>query len=591
VVAKLYKPAGASSSNIVPGVLAIHGYNNDKDVQRPHAIELSKRGIAVLAVDVLNHGDSDNVNRSTSNPTPFAALSYLKALDFIDETKIGVTGHSFGAINTYTIAITDPTITAIAPVAFGFEVPGTTIAFGISFYQIARLINPNLDILHVASWGEEFFRDADVTINEHLQNGLDGLNDFLGITDAEYDKTYGAFGAGATRVEMLKKTHPGQTHSRKSTAAITKFFMQSLLGTPEPWADQVVDGHLTYWIADLVGVISMAALIFSIIPLAILLMKIKFFGEVGQPMPKYRDSYAPKKSVWWIFGLVNAAIGFVTYVFNTQYSKIPEGGTEDIATWVFDGDMLGGWLPNVFKSAIGNAFEAFYLVNAGLMILIVLNWWIFIYRRKNVGFYHLGANYCMPTDELEGREKPHGWRIFGKTLLIAVALIVYMYIVTFGASFLSVEIRGPWSGLKVLTWARALEFLVYLPGILLFFLFNAGIWMFGMMRQKEYETEAKTVFMWWIKICVVMLGGLILINLLQYIPMYIGLSGPWLNDASFAPMMVLQLWSFYPFAAGYFLILIIFYRKTGKIWLGSIVVAVIATWMFVGSYLMYPVPL
>ena len=91
---------------------------------------------------------------------------------------------------------------------------------------------------------------------------------FTGET-AQWDYTYGTFGAGATRFELLKKTHPGQTHSRKSTAAITKWFMQSLQGVPEPWADQMVDGKLTYWIADLFGVISLAAMIFSILPLAV----------------------------------------------------------------------------------------------------------------------------------------------------------------------------------------------------------------------------------------------------------------------------------------------------------------------------------
>ena len=41
----------------------------------------------------------------------------------MDETNIGVTGHSFGAFNTYILALGDPTLKAIAPVAFGVEVP------------------------------------------------------------------------------------------------------------------------------------------------------------------------------------------------------------------------------------------------------------------------------------------------------------------------------------------------------------------------------------------------------------------------------------------------------------------------------------
>ena len=581
--AKLYVPDGVSDINPAPGVLAVHGYNNDKDVQRPHAIELSKRGIVVLAVDTLNHGDSSWANTSLPGveSVPYGALDYLRNLTFVDPTKLAVTGHSMGAFAALSIALANPDLEAIAPIAFS---PGLMTLYG----GFLRVLNPDLDILHVGSWGEEFGREYNETIDEFLASGLEAINGFLGITDAEFDHTYGDFTTGATRFEVLKKTHPGQTHSRKSTAAITAFFLQALLDYTEVDAFASANkGNMVYWISDLFGVFSMAGLIFSIIPLAILLMKTKYFSAVEQKMPKYRESYAPKAGVWWIFGVINAGLGFLTFVFNTSYSFTPEGGTEDVATWVFDGPMLKNWFPKLFPSAIANAFESFYLVNAGIMILLVTIWMLFIYRPKRVGFYHMGANYKIPADELsEGQAKPNGWEVFGKTFLIVLILIGYMFAVTFGASFLSVEIRGPWSGLKILTLERAVQFQWYFPAILLFFIFNAGVWMFGMMRQREYKTEALTIFVWWLKICAVMLTGLIIINLLQYVPMYLGLTGPWLNNWAIAPMMVLQLWSFYPIAAGYFLILIIFFRKTGRIWLGSISVSVIATWMMAASYIM-----
>ncbi|MBN2156661.1 MAG: alpha/beta fold hydrolase [Candidatus Lokiarchaeota archaeon] len=575
---KLYVPEGVDDTNPAPGVLAIHGYNNDKDVQRPHSIELSKRGIVVLAIDVLNHGDSDYANTTEVNPTPAAALNWLGNLTFVDPNKIGVTGHSMGAFYTILLALSYPHIEAIAPIAFS---PSMLTGY-LNFIKFG---NPTIDVLHVSSWGEEFGRESDEQIDEFLQRGLDAIGAYVGVTDPAYDTTYGDFTTGASRFELLKKTHPGQTHSRKSTAAITAFFMQSLLDYNEADAFECSNkNNMVYWLADLFGVISMAGLIFSIIPSAILLMQIKFFGEVAQPMPKYRETYAPSTTVWWIFGLVNATIGFLTYTFNTEYyNDGPRAGD-----WVFDGTMIGEALPNIYRSGIANDFLAFYLVNAGVMILIVLFWSLVIYRPKRVGFYELGVTFNMREDDLtEGYEKPHGWRIFGKTLLIAMAIFLYMYGVTFAASFLNVELRGPWSGLKLMTWERAVTFWYYFPGVLLFFIFNAGIWMFGMMRQKEQKTEAGTVFIWWIKICVVMLTGLLLLNILQYVPMYIGLTGPFLNDWSIAPMNVLQLWSFYPIAAGYFLILVIFFRKTGKMWLGSIICSSIATWMMVTSYIMF----
>jgi hypothetical protein len=83
-----------------------------------------------------------------------------------------------------------------------------------------------------------------------------------------------------------------------------------------------------------------------------------------------------------------------------------------------------------------------------------------------------------------------------------------------------------------------------------------------------------------------MLTGLVVLNILQYVPMYLGLTGPWINDWSVAPMNVLQLWSFVPIAAGYYLVAIIFFRKTGKIWLGSLLISALTAWTMVTSFIM-----
>jgi len=581
---KLYLPPLVSSEHPGPAVLAIHGYNNDKDVQRPHAIELSKRGIVVLAIDVLNHGDSEYANTSEVSEIPAEAFEWLSTQPFVNPDRMGITGHSMGAF--YTLLLTMPgfvggfgyQVAAIAPVAF-------SPALAIPYLGLVRLNNPDVDILHVSSWGEEFGREGDETINEFLEVGLDAIGPFVGVSDPQYDYTYGTFGSGASRFELLRKTHPGQTHSRKSTAAITAFFMQSLKLYNEEYAYKSANkDNMVYWVADLFGVISLAGLIFSIIPLAILLLNSKSFKEVGQPMPKYKESYGPKIGIWWIFGAINIGIGMLTYIFNTEYSNDgPKNGD-----WVFDGTMIGEFLPNIYRSGIANDFLAFFVVNAGVNILIVVFWYYVVYRPKRVGFYELGANYCVPSDEVQG-EKPHGWRIFGKTVALAAILFVYMYGITWiAANTAIVEIRGPWSGLKLMTPERAVSFWYYFPGVLLFWVFNMGVFMFGMMRQKERKTEAGTILIWWLKICVIMLTGLVLINLIQYVPMYIGLTGPYLNGLwSIAPMNVLQLWSFVPYAAGFYLVAIFFFRKTGKIWLGTLICSAITTWMMVTGYIMF----
>ena len=61
ITGKLYRPIAATDDNPVPGVLLLHGMNNDKDTEGPAALELARRGIVVLAIDELSHGDSDRI--------------------------------------------------------------------------------------------------------------------------------------------------------------------------------------------------------------------------------------------------------------------------------------------------------------------------------------------------------------------------------------------------------------------------------------------------------------------------------------------------------------------------------------------------
>ncbi|MEJ2295903.1 MAG: CocE/NonD family hydrolase [Candidatus Lokiarchaeota archaeon] len=59
IVGKLYRPINVDGANPAPGILGLHGYNNDKDVQRPASLELARAGFVVLAIDELGHGDSE----------------------------------------------------------------------------------------------------------------------------------------------------------------------------------------------------------------------------------------------------------------------------------------------------------------------------------------------------------------------------------------------------------------------------------------------------------------------------------------------------------------------------------------------------
>ena len=57
---KLFVPESASAENPAPGVVYLHGYQNNRETSDPYAIELSRRGFVVLNLDTLGRGNSDN---------------------------------------------------------------------------------------------------------------------------------------------------------------------------------------------------------------------------------------------------------------------------------------------------------------------------------------------------------------------------------------------------------------------------------------------------------------------------------------------------------------------------------------------------
>ena len=117
----LYMPKGASASSPRPAVIVTHGYLNSAEMQDANAIELSRRGYVVLALDMYDHGHS-NINESVYEPyapygaflmtwAPFWVNSMNDAVKYMydqpyvlkDENGngiLGVTGHSMGGFSS-----------------------------------------------------------------------------------------------------------------------------------------------------------------------------------------------------------------------------------------------------------------------------------------------------------------------------------------------------------------------------------------------------------------------------------------------------------------------------------------------------------
>lgn len=102
--ALLLVPKTATAQNKAPAIVVSHGWYNNREMQDLNYVEYARRGFVVLAISMYGHGDSEIIesgswwdDENNANGL-YDGVKYLASLPFVDSTRIGVTGHSNGAL-------------------------------------------------------------------------------------------------------------------------------------------------------------------------------------------------------------------------------------------------------------------------------------------------------------------------------------------------------------------------------------------------------------------------------------------------------------------------------------------------------------
>jgi len=115
--AELYYPAGTSTKDSLPAIVVNHGGGCNSGIIKGIAVELARRGFVVLVDDAYGAGLStmpkydatgngiDGFNFMATECGVYDALQYVKSLEFVDSTRVGMIGHSTGAGRTANAAI------------------------------------------------------------------------------------------------------------------------------------------------------------------------------------------------------------------------------------------------------------------------------------------------------------------------------------------------------------------------------------------------------------------------------------------------------------------------------------------------------
>ena len=102
--ALLLVPENATVETPAPAIVVSHGWYNNREMQDLNYVEYARRGYVVMAISMYGHGDSevladaDYWNDANIANGLYDAVKHVARLPFVDSSRIGVTGHSNGAL-------------------------------------------------------------------------------------------------------------------------------------------------------------------------------------------------------------------------------------------------------------------------------------------------------------------------------------------------------------------------------------------------------------------------------------------------------------------------------------------------------------
>lgn len=605
---KLYTPLTATDANRAPGVLLLHGYQNDHETCAAYAIELARRGAVVLALDEYGHGGTEiglrqrgyvNHKLDVNYGAPgsalkeiggqlryrvlmnFSNLSFFDPLYSRDSDGNAITDSSCGGIEAYRVLADMPNVDSSRLAVSGHSMgtwsswsvaaafSGQEIAPRATVLQCGELFFPEVydsqsirfnNVLLLQAKYDEFsyFRDYQFNVDEALLKS-DLRTGFLG-TDADHaawDTTFGDFADGtARRMELLSTNHRLTTHDPKGLNAALQWLGSAIgLSLDIPADNQVAMAK--EWLTLAAMLLTLAAML----PLMELLLLVKPLSSAAQPLPG--GDNLPTAGKWWRGALISMLIAGLSFPFMTQLGH--------------------GLLPlpeDVFRMTIGNGFVSWYALLIAVMLLTN-----FLTRR---GAKRRGRILTLHDMGLSSARKPERLDLgmYAASLIVALLMVGMVYGVNALCQWrFDLDLRFIWPFFRTFTRERLVQFGVYFPIFALFYLLSTGKIMAMGRTNSAYLPGARGFLGCWWRNFVMMAGGLLLIVLLEYIPFFAGI-GPGadlLFSSTFGGPFMSLLIVFVPQVLVFSLLGTYCYRRTGNAAVGAFSTAAIACWIVTGG--------
>lgn len=579
VSADLFRPDTATEKNKAPMVIVSPGFQRTKETQISYSMELARRGYVTLVVDPYNQGESTSQPPTNDDPSIKPAIDYVSrttTLNYVDKSRIGITGHSAGGSQVRRMAAEygakeskalkkakspnspgGTTITkeerekaeALNPIrsvfisgwlqkldAKKFKKVHSNVGIGYAFYDEGGYRNKN---------GNGDLRTAP----EALAVINSGLPESQHVDHVVIGKGYGSTSDRTYRVAYNDRTiHPFQPLTPSAIGSMIQFF-DDTLGAPHAMSTT----NQTWWLKELCNGLSLVAALVMLVPLTKLLLTIPWFSlartEVCPAPAKPRGRGAV---MFWTIFVISAAVACVTFIpLSAASQHVFSAAANKQNGWFFPGRMV-------------NAVVLWSLVN-GLFGLILL--WIGHSMSK-----HRGA------DEPRNWGVRMTWAQTGRTLALALLVITIFYtILAIVYGFFHVDYRLFVVAARPLTKRWFLIGLTYVPALFPFFFSNS----LRVNASMRFSNQRRWVN--WLIIALANSIGLAAIFVIQYVTFFSTGTVYWTTNWLYVNMLQ----SLLPMMIVLPLFNRAFYHATGRVWLGPIVTTTIFALMALGGSVAY----
>ncbi|MEM2142095.1 MAG: alpha/beta fold hydrolase [Candidatus Thorarchaeota archaeon] len=426
------------SSGPLPGVLVIHGSLQSKEWLMAFGIELARRGFVVLTIDANGHGNSDRGRGSGA-----AALDYLATLPSVDNTRIGVVGHSMGG-GIAREAISESSVVVNAFVAIG------------SWVSWANTTYPNNLLVAVG----DFDSLSSYPSNPAL------LQDVFGTLDITPGTIYGSFSDGTARMIVIPRTnHLFETIDPTIVSETVDWMRNSLKGGVEDeyWLPK---GNLIYGWWLLGGLLSTGGAILSIFPILTILFDTTPFSVLKRD-EKEGYAGAASRRTYLVWG--------ATYAVLSVGSFYPLLGV---------GSLLQLLIP--FSQYMALPIMSWIV---GVSVIASLALRVAVSRGIDVGIIRSGFR-IQKTTEITFKQ------YIVRTMLLSILIISWLYGLTLLVDLnFALDFRCFLPGLNDLTISRALVFPLYAIVFIGFFMVES-MWIMGILRTHNREPWMRGMVIW-----------------------------------------------------------------------------------------------